>query len=230
MSSAFPTFQDEYLRSFVFCSCFALSDTPLSRIVSHLDRNKEETRETRFDSTAGPVWIRVLVSRVRRSQKSGSSAVRNGHLHIDCSLESEIQPSQVKKKPPNSNKEVQDLLEMLAAEKVGRICCQGRFRIPKKVLPKRGVVALMLDIAVKVGKAQMGLIGAEFDVRNRSPYDKIKWRLEPEVDGKFNLRVDIMAYDDLKTVKGRLDRIAEVLSKGVRELITENISETGEKP
>jgi hypothetical protein len=118
---------------------------------------------------------------------------------------------------------------MLAEEKKGKVCCEGRFRIPREELPRRGVVNLMLDVAVKMGRAQMGLTGAEFDIRGRPPYRKLRWRLD-EANDQSSLRVNVLAYGDLKMMKGRIDTMTEILSKGVRELIIESISETGERP
>lgn len=225
MPPILPTFQDQYLQSFFFCSCFPLSSTPLSELVRQLGARTEK-RETHFKTDAGLAWIRVEVGRIR---PKGPSAGDEGHIHVNCRLISESESSRTKSPPSNTREEVEEILSMFTRERSGTVCCNGRFRIPKDALPGRGVVSLMLDVAVKVGRAQMGLTGAEFDVRDRPPYRKIRWRLE-EANGKPALRAEILAYGDVKTAKGRMDKMLDVLSRGVRELITESTSQTGERP
>src|SRR3989339_306667 len=91
ISKYFPTFQNSHLRSFGVCSCFPLSDSSLSRFVRDLG-TKLERRKPRFESSAGPAWIRVrieLLEPLHRKKDSRSPAEYDGHFHTDCFLEAE---------------------------------------------------------------------------------------------------------------------------------------------
>jgi hypothetical protein len=125
----FPTFQNSHLQSFSLCCCFPLSDSSLSKVIRSLGR-KIEMKETRFDSAAGAARIRVRLEHFDRShgkKDSRSPAANDGHFHVDCSLEARFSPSYLKKEVPNTEKEVQELLEEFAAETSGKFCSEGRF-------------------------------------------------------------------------------------------------------
>jgi hypothetical protein len=120
---------------------------------------------------------------------------------------------------------VQELLQMLADERVGRACFEGRFVIPKEILPKRGVVELMLDVSAVVGSTAMTVTGATFSIQDRPPFEQLSWKLKTEADSAVNLEVELSASMSLESVAGSLVQVEKVLSDGAQELVVEETSE-----
>jgi hypothetical protein len=79
----------------------------------------------------------------------------------------------------------------------------------------------LLDVSAGVGKARMNLIGASFDVQGYQPIEEVRWKLrahkcEDDVD---ELDLTISAFPDLNRFGGELEKVAQMLSEGVRELV-----------
>jgi hypothetical protein len=206
-----------------------LSDSSLSKLIRDLGR-KTERRETRFDSAGGPARIRVRIEHFDRAHKkedSRSPAGYEGHFHIDCSLEAELPLSHVKKPLPNAKAEVQELLGMFAAETSGKVCSEGRFLVPRKLLPKSGVADALLDVSASIEKAQLAVTGVSFDIQKYPPYERLHWRLRPPTTAAKELHVAIDTFGDLEEIGGSLEKISQILWKGVHDLVLEIASKSG---
>jgi len=228
-SSCFPTFQNSYLQSFSVCSCFPLSSSPLSKFIRDIGSSAQR-KETRFDSARGPVQIRIRLNQVarnRRKEPSRALAEYEGHFHVECSLEASLPPLQAKKSAPNSQEELLELLKMFAAGNDGVVCCTGRFLVPRKLLPRLGVVDAMLDVSAKVENAEMVVTGVSFEIQNRPPYGRLRWKLKPETKDATELEVEIAIWGEFKTIGASLEKMSEVLWNGVQELVIETTSRGG---
>ena len=220
-ASDLPTFQQSYLKWFRVCSCFPLDGSPLSEQIA---KQKTITKlETRFESNAGPTWIRL-----RTSQKHDSEDAKSlkGSFLVECQLESWFPPSQTKRTPPNTTEEVCEYLRLCLQQKVAFTCCEGLFLIPQNKIPKRGFVGLMLEISAGVGKAEMNLTGATFDIQGRAPYEQLNWRRRT-ISGKGKteqreIEVTIAAEPSTDESCNCLEDAAIMLSKGVQEFVVES--------
>jgi hypothetical protein len=218
MQPEFPTFAQAHLQSFLVCSCFELTDNALSKLVKQLDSPDE--RETRFDSGNGPAWIRV---RIGPRRQDGPEAVAPGRFQVDCALESTFSPSRADEDPRNSPEQVQEYLRLVLRQKAGiSYCCEGRFLVPKAELPMRGFVGLLHGASASVGNTKMNLIGATLDVQGCPPFGEVRWRRKRGTGGGKSEQLDITisAFPDESSSVGRLDKVAEMLSSGLKKLVT----------
>ena len=216
--SNFPTFQQLYLQSFRFCACFPLDDTALSRLAVP---GKKMSRETRFTSHCGPAWIRAYVA--RKKERDGSEKPK-ALLQVDCALESVFRPSRTNLKPQNTPEEVQEYLKLFSQQKTAiATCCEGVFSVPRDKLPQHGVVRLMFDISVTVGKATMNMTGASFDIQGCPPFEEVRWRQKvmPGKDGgEQNVEITLLASPDVR-IAGNPQKVAAILSEGMQEVVME---------
>jgi hypothetical protein len=213
-----PTFKQPYLQSLLLCSCFRLSDNALSKLIKPLDEDDTAERETKFDSSRGPAWIRI---RVGRRVEGDSKTDVFGRYQVDCSLESRFSSSKAQQQPPNNWDEVRQYLELALKQEVDVICCQGRFFIPKTELPIEGFTRLLLGVSAGVGKAKLNLTGASFEVQGHQPIDEVRWKLRPH-KGKGDvdeLDLSVSAFPKPKRFRGDLEKVAQILFNGVQELV-----------
>lgn len=217
-----PTFRQPYLKTLRICACFPLGENPLSELMEQ-HKDKVESRETSFDSEQGTAWLKVRFGRRRDSEERVQA---QGRVLVDCAIASFLSPSQASRSPPNSVGEVQKILELCREQKASVACCEGLFVIPQDKLPKRGFVGLMLDISASVGDAEMNLMGATFEIKGRAPYDALRWRQRPitseDPAERQEVEVTIEAYpDDIDGIGGCLEKVADILSTGIQELVIE---------
>lgn len=212
-----PTFRQPYLSSFMVCSCFKLSKSSLSKHIRTLEARIDE-RETRFESTKGPAWIRLRIGQLSRD---GSETKAEGRFQIDCTLESGFAPSRASTVPPNSWEEVRQHLELALKQKADTTCCRGRFHIPVPDLPVNGFARLLLELSASAGKATMNLTGASFDVQGCGSIDDLRWKLTPRVDkdDEDELDLTIIAYPRPDSFVAEPEKIAQMLSRGVQTLM-----------
>ncbi|MCX7424047.1 MAG: hypothetical protein NTW96_00160 [Planctomycetia bacterium] len=107
-------------------------------------------------------------------------------------------------------------------KEVDTTCCRGRFFVPKSELPIGGFVRLLLEVSTGVGKAKMNLIGAAFDIQGHRPFGEVKWKLRTrknkgEAD-EDDLDFTISAFPNLARFSGQLEKVAQLLSKGMQKL------------
>ena len=59
-------------------------------------------------------------------------------------------------------------------------------------------------------------------VQDKKPYEELTWKLTDSDDGKeTGMKVAISVSDSATNVGGNLEKMAEVLSKGISELVLE---------
>jgi hypothetical protein len=199
-----------------------LGATPLSKLIEGLDKEAVAERETKFESKKGSAWIRVRASRER---VPGETGLPRGRILVDCALESSFPPSRAAKRPPHTAEEVDEFLQMLSQESVSLACCEGFFQIPEERIPKRGFVGLMLDFSASVGKAEMNLTGATFDIQGHKPYEELRWKRTvtsgKNGEDRVEVEVRLTASPDADAVGGCLEQVAGTLSAGIEELVIE---------
>ncbi len=173
--------------------------------------------------------MRIRLERSRPSREdiaSGRSRPGyDGHLHIDCVLHTASRRWRPKKGTGSDLSEVSGLLELFATQKTGQVCTEGVFRISKDSLPDRGVIDLMLKVSTKVGRAKLNLVGATFDISNRSPYRILGWR--PKPGSKKDLEIRIVIFSSLEQTTGNLEALSQILWNGMQEMVFEATPHSG---
>jgi hypothetical protein len=215
-----PTFQQPHLKWLRVCSCFPLDDGPLSKRIEQQEGTKK--LETRFASKVGAAWVRLQTFRKQASEDTKSL---EGRFLIECQLESWFPPSQANRIPPNTTEEVGEYLQLCFQQKAEATCCEGLFLIPQDKIPKRGFVGLMLEISAGVGKAEMNLTGATFDIQGRAPYGELRWRRRTvshagKVDQEA-VEVTIAAEPGAEESSSCLEDVSIMLSRGIQEFVIE---------